>query len=326
MNQISLSAFANFNSAVPWGLWVAIYIWLVGISAGSFLLISWGNLRGNIYLKNVTRLGIILSLSTLLVGLLSIQIDLGHIERFYKLFTSPSPSSVMAWMVWLYTIYFIVLAGLLLVLKRQIPKPFFGFTFVFALAIIVVESLLFFMPPGKHWHSLIFPLHFFTSSLVSAIAALIFVIGFFWPKDEKEQLVKGLAKIAVAIFAINFIIEIIDMVFHANIFDMANWFLILGNIIAIALLAKATSLSVTLASLIGLISVLFSKYNTLISAQIIEPFRGFSKAYSESRLQFSYNPSLFEYLASLGLVCLAVILFYILYKVNEAHTYGAKRS
>ena len=188
MNQVSLSPFANFNSAVPWGLWVAIYIWLVGISAGSFLLVCWGNLKNHLSLKKVTRLGISLSLATLLVGLLSIQIDLGHIERFYKLFTSPSPSSVMAWMVWLYGVYAMILLWSLFKFKKEIPRSFLSFAFVFALVIIVIEALLFARPPGKHWHSLFFLIHFFTSSLVGAIAALIFTTGIFGPKNEKAQL------------------------------------------------------------------------------------------------------------------------------------------
>src|SRR3989338_5824598 len=94
MNQISLGHLANFNSAVPLGLWVAIYVWLVGISAGCFAIVIFGNIINNTYFKQITRLGVILSLATLLAGLLSILVDLDHMERFYKLFTSPSPTSV----------------------------------------------------------------------------------------------------------------------------------------------------------------------------------------------------------------------------------------
>ena len=31
---------ANYGSYVPWGLWVAMYIYFVGLSAGAFLLSS----------------------------------------------------------------------------------------------------------------------------------------------------------------------------------------------------------------------------------------------------------------------------------------------
>ena len=28
---------ANYTSYIPWGLWVALYVYLIGLSAGSFL-------------------------------------------------------------------------------------------------------------------------------------------------------------------------------------------------------------------------------------------------------------------------------------------------
>ena len=313
--MISLTPFTNLNSAVPWGLWVSIYIWLVGISAGSFFLISWGNLKNNLYLKKITRLGLILALSTLLVGLLSIQIDLGHIERFYKLFTSPNPNSVMAWMVWLYGVYFAILVISLLRLNKGIPKSFLIFSFIFALTVIVLESLLFARPPGKHWHSLIFLIHFLTSSLVSSIAALIFMVGILWLKKEKTDLLKGLAKIAIPIIVINLMIEIIEITLHGSISHIENWVLLLGNVIAIALLLKHNPFTITLAGGIELIDVFLSKYNSLLSAQIVEPFKGFGNSYIEPRLGFSYTPSIFEFFVSLVLISLVVSLFYFLYRV-----------
>lgn len=313
--MISLTPFTNLNNAVPWGLWVSIYIWLVGISAGAFMLIAWGNFQDNPHLKKITRLGLTLALSTLLAGLLSIQIDLGHIERFYKLFTSPNPVSVMDLMVWLYGVYFTIIAISLLRLKRGIPKSFFVFSFVFALAVIVLESLLFARPLGKHWHSLIFPIHFFTSSLVSAIASLIFIVGILWIKDKKQELLKGLGKVARSIIVINLIVELIDMFFMGNIIHIESWGLVLGNIIAILLLRKSTPVSITAAGFIELIVILLSKYNSLIFAQIVEPFKGFAKSYIEPRLMFSYAPNGFEFFIAMFLISLAAGIFYFLYKV-----------
>lgn len=317
MNQISLSDLTNFNSAVPWGLWVGIYIWLVGISCGSFFFVMFGNLANIVYLKRITRLGIALAVSTLMAGLLSIQIDLGHIERFYKLFTSPNPSSVMDIMVWLYGGYFLVLAVLLLRLKikGEVPKLFLSPAVIFALVLIVVESLLFAQPPGKAWHSLIFPLHFLISSLLSALAALTFVVGIIWAKAEKLELLKGLSKIMLPIIVLNLGAEVIDSLFHHNITHIDQILLFLGNLIAIALLLKHNVLTITFAGIIELVDTFLSKYNSLISAQLVEPFKGIGSSYIEGRLQFSYAPTAFEYMVSAGLILLAVALFYILYKV-----------
>lgn len=312
--MISITALTNLNNAVPWGLWVSIYIWLVGISAGVFMLVAWLNIQSSQNLKKITRLGLILALSTLCAGLLSIQIDLGRIERFHELFTSPNFGSVMGVMVWLYGVYFAVLAVLLLLLKRGIPKPFFMFSFVFALGLIVVESLLFARPAGKHWHSLVFPIHFLTSSLVSAIAALIFTTGI-WVKDKKAELLNGLGKIAVTLVVINMIVEIIDIVTIGGFGHLISWVLLLGSVIAILLLRKSTPGSITAGGFVELIVILLSKYNSLISVQIVEPFNGFAKSYIENRLMFSYTPNVFEFIVAMFLISLAAGLFYFLYKV-----------
>jgi molybdopterin-containing oxidoreductase family membrane subunit len=313
--MISITALTNLNNAVPWGLWVSIYIFLVGVSAGVLTLIAWGNLQGNPHLKKITRMGLTLALSALLAGLLSIQIDLGHIERFYKLFTSPNPSSVMDLMVWLYGVYFAIIAMLLLRLKRGISKSFFVFSLVFALVVIVLESLLFARPPGKHWHSLIFPIHFFTSSLVSAISVLLFIVGILWIKDKKGELLLGLSKIALLIILINLIVEIIDIFSFGSVVHLGSWVLLSANFIAIALLRKRSPVSITIAGCIGLIVVLSSKYNGLISTQKLEPFKGFAKSYIEPRLMFSYTPNGFEFFVAILLISLAAGLFYFLYRI-----------
>jgi len=145
------NSLVNFNSAVPWGLWVSVYIWLIGISAGTYLIVTLGNATNNERLKRITGLALLLSLVTLPVGLLSIQLDLGHIERFYKLFLRPNPSSVMAWMVFVYGAYFVMLLiALVLNFLRKIPKGFCWIAAIFAAVAIFLESMLFALPPGKH--------------------------------------------------------------------------------------------------------------------------------------------------------------------------------
>lgn len=315
MNQISLGAFANFNSAVPWGLWVSIYLWFVGASAGIFLLVMWGNLVNNPHIPKLNRLATILSLSTLLAGLLSIQIDLGHIERFYKLFLSPSPTSAMAWMVWLYGIYAVILVGTLLKLRKGLPKLFLGLGALFSLAVIVVESLLFAVPPGKQWHSLIFCLHFITSSLGLGIAAIIFIAGALGTKLNKIELLKGLVRISIPLIIINLAVEIMEAISLNHIGHLENRILVVMNLLAVILLLRNNIGVITCGAAIGLLGILLSKYNSLISSQLVEPFKGFGSAYIEPRLGFSYSPSAFEIWVSLALVVSVGVIFYFLHKI-----------
>ncbi len=100
---------AGYGSYVVWGLWVSTYIYLVGLSAGAFLLSSLVYVFGFQRLERVGKLALFTALVTLLTALLAIWFDLGRMERFYKVFTSPNFASMMAWMVWLYTAYFVLL-------------------------------------------------------------------------------------------------------------------------------------------------------------------------------------------------------------------------
>jgi molybdopterin-containing oxidoreductase family membrane subunit len=314
--MISLTPLTNLTSAVPWGLWVVIYVWFIGISAGSLLFIAWINSSGDkLHLKNLSRPGICLALAALLAGMLSILIDLGHIERFYKLFISPSPTSVMAWMVWIYGIYAGVLALLLINLKKGITQVFWKFAFLFALALIVMESLLFALPPGKLWHSPIFSLHFLTSSLGSAITSLILVTAILRIKSEKPGLLEGLSRIALPVIIVNLCVEIIDAVYHGAIGHIERWVLLLSNIFVVTLLLRRRPGTITFAGCLGLITILLSKYSSLVSSQLIEPFKGFSQVYIERRLAFSYAPNMFEFFASVLLIVLAAGIFYLLYKI-----------
>lgn len=317
MSQISLSSFANFSSAVPWGLWAALYIWLIGISAGSFFLAAAGNLAGNAQLKKITRLAAALSLAALLPGLLSIQIDLGHIERFYKLFTSPQLFSPMAWMAWLYTLYLLILAASFRWVGTAIPRPFLFMAAIFSLAVIVVEGFLFAAPPGKHWHSPIFLLHFITCSLVSGIAALIFVAAMTTPREEKRGVLIGLGNIALPMILINLAVEAAAIVLSHNINHIESWVLLSTNVLAIALLIRHNPVAIAIAGCMELADVFLAKYNSLISAQIVEPFKGFGRAYVEPRLIFDYKPSGFEWLATVLIILASAALFYILHRISS---------
>ncbi|MDP3730391.1 MAG: NrfD/PsrC family molybdoenzyme membrane anchor subunit [Candidatus Omnitrophota bacterium] len=316
MNQISLSSLANFNSAVPWGLWVSIYGWLVGISCASYTIVMWANITNNTDVKKLTRLGVMLAISALMAGLLSILVDLGHMERFYKLFVSPNFSSMMAWEVWLYNIYFVLLGAVTLFwLKKEVPRPVSQFSVIFAVSIIIVESLLFAVPPGRAWHSPLFVAHFLTSSLAAGAGALILATAVLWDKNGSEGQLKALAKIAIPLVAVNFIAETAEMISHGALVSAGAALALFAAVLAVVLLRSAKPSSIKLAGLIALVSTLAAKYVSLISAQAVMPYKGFEKAYIEPKLAFSYCPSLPETLMGAGLVVSAAVILYILYKL-----------
>src|SRR3990170_8203670 len=101
---------SGYTSSIPWGLWVGAYVYFVGLSAGAFLLSALIYVFGLRRLEPIGKLALFTALVSLIAALLTIWFDLGHMERFYYVFSRGNPVSMMAWMVWLYTAYFVVLS------------------------------------------------------------------------------------------------------------------------------------------------------------------------------------------------------------------------
>lgn len=100
---------ANYGSYVPWGLWVAAYIYFIGLSAGAFLLSALVYVFQIKLLKPVGKLALFTALVTLVAAMFSIWLDLGHPERAWKLIFKTNFGSMMGWMAWLYSAYFVLL-------------------------------------------------------------------------------------------------------------------------------------------------------------------------------------------------------------------------
>ena len=98
-----------YNTYVPWGLWVAAYIYFIGLSAGAFLMSTLVYVFRIKRLEKIGKLALWTALVTLVAALFSIWLDLGHVWRFWRLILRTNFRSVMGWMIWLYTFYFILL-------------------------------------------------------------------------------------------------------------------------------------------------------------------------------------------------------------------------
>ena len=96
---------------VPWGLWVASYVYFIGLSAGAFLLSSLVYGFGVKQLKPIGRFSLFTAIVTLFMALLMIASDIGMPSRAIEIYLDPNFGSMMAWLVWLYTAYFLLLLG-----------------------------------------------------------------------------------------------------------------------------------------------------------------------------------------------------------------------
>lgn len=237
----------GYGSYVPWGLWVAVYIYFVGLSAGAFLLSTVIYVFGVRRLEPVGRLALFTALVTLLVALFAVWFDLGHMSRFWRVYTSRAWTSMMAWMVWLYTAYFVLLlAELWFALRADLARRAAEPTIAGRLARVLslgrtdlsaaavdrdrrlvrllatigvplatafhggVGALFGVIGARLFWHATIYPLLFLTSALASGAALLTFLTAFWGPgrgTREHRELVAQLATISLGLLALDLLFE-----------------------------------------------------------------------------------------------------------------------
>lgn len=108
----------HLGSIVPWGLWVSLYIYFIGLSAGSFLISTLVYVFGLKQYEPIGRTAVLQALICLILGLFFIWLDLGQPWRAYKVFVSHNWSSVLEWEIHIYLLYITILLGELWLLMR----------------------------------------------------------------------------------------------------------------------------------------------------------------------------------------------------------------
>lgn len=327
--------FVNLGSYVTWGLWVSFYIYLIGLSSGSYIFISMASVFKLKQFDKLKKIGLLTSVVTLACAMFAITLDLGHLERFWYVFIRPTPSSMMSWMVWLYSAYFVLIVlQLYRVFSNQEEKAsaLFKLGFPLAIAIPVCGGSLFGVVGARpYWHSSIFPVLFLFEALLSGISLITLLgIGFGLVKKEGEGLLDILSKVILGLLTANIVLEgsVLavplwgQVAYHIDAVKLVLfgefWWVFwivhvgLGCVLPLYLLLKKRGINgLTWAS--GLIAFTFMsvRLNIVIPALAIPELKGLENAFIEKRLMFSYVPSLNEWQVTLFIAALAIGLFYL---------------
>jgi Ni/Fe-hydrogenase subunit HybB-like protein len=99
-----------YGSYVPWGLWVAFYLFFVGLTAGAFLITIMTYVFGVQRLEKVGPLSAFTVLVALVCEIIFISLDLGQMFRVYRFLITPSFTSLMTWFVIFTNIMLIIYA------------------------------------------------------------------------------------------------------------------------------------------------------------------------------------------------------------------------
>ena len=99
------------GSYIPWGLWVALYLFFLGLSAGAFLVTLMTYLLGMKQFEHIGPLSAFVVLVALICELQFILLDLGQLHRaFYQFFLTPNFTSLMTWMFILFNAMLVIYA------------------------------------------------------------------------------------------------------------------------------------------------------------------------------------------------------------------------
>lgn len=370
---------ANYGSYVPWGLWVSGYIYFIGLSAGAFLLSCLIYVFGIKKLKPIGRIALFAAATTLPMALLCINFDLGHMFRAFEVFTRPDFSSMMSWMIWLYTGYFLLILAELWVemrcdlsqmAERRGPEGILFRVFSLGwkcpsnteeleachhksvrilriLGLIGVPLAIAFhggvgalfgtLSAKPLWHSGLFPILFLTGALVSGGALILAILGITgdFPADKRKEIMLMLGRIVLGLVLFDLLLEFAELsipmwygigpefnALHTMLFGEFWWnfwilHILLGSAIPVLLLVfKPTSRAATFTAGLLIASTFMAvRLNLVVPAQVLEPaFGNLAQAYADSRLKFSYVPSMFEWSIMAFVIALGSGGFYLFKK------------
>jgi Ni/Fe-hydrogenase subunit HybB-like protein len=93
---------------VHWGILVVVYPYLTGLVAGAFILASLVKVFNVKELQPVYRLSLLTALAFIIIAPLPLLLHLGHPERSYEIFLTPNFTSAMAMFGFVYAWYLMV--------------------------------------------------------------------------------------------------------------------------------------------------------------------------------------------------------------------------
>lgn len=115
-------AATDLTSQMPWGAWVAFYIYFVGLSAGAFLLSSLVYVFGMTQFERIGRMALLSAIVSMGVALAFIGADLGRMERAPTTVAHFHWTSPLSWEVRFYVLYIVLLVAELVIALRLHKK------------------------------------------------------------------------------------------------------------------------------------------------------------------------------------------------------------
>jgi len=280
------------------GALIAVYFYLTGLSAGSFVLSTMAFVFGMEKFKPIGKIGVILATLFLVMAPLALLVHVGQPFKSWHLFVHLNITSPITWGSFLLTLYPIncIIYGYFMFKGNQRLTRLFG-TIGIPLAIFVHGYTGFILALGKAralWNTALMPFLFLVSAMVSGIALMILISMVkdrFFSKEKtiNRELVFGLGKMLAAMILIDLFLVLSDvlvlLVSHAEAQEVAHLLLtgkfsvyfiwvenVLGKILPalILLIPRLRNLAtITIASILVVVGIFFMRYVVVLGGEFI---------------------------------------------------------
>ncbi len=280
------------------GTLIAVYFYLTGLSAGSFVLSTLAYVFGMEKYKPIGKVGVILAAMFLIMAPLALLVHVGQPFKSWHLFAYLNPTSPITFGSFLLTLYPInaLIYGFFMFKGNMKMTKLFG-TIGIPLAVFVHGYTGFILALGKAralWNTALMPFLFLVSAMVSGIALMVLISIIkdkFFSKEKKinRQLVFGLGNLLATMILVDLFLVLSDvlvlLVSHAEAQEVAHLLLhgkfsiyflgienVMGKVIPalLLLIPRLRNLgTVTLASILVVIGIFFMRYVVVLGGEFL---------------------------------------------------------
>jgi len=302
LRQVTGYIFPN-EVEIHWSILIVVYPYLTGLVAGAFILASLVKVFNVKEVQPTYRLSLLTALAFLLIAPLPLLLHLGHPERSFEIFLTPQLSSAMAMFGFVYAwylmgvllleIWFEYRRDLVVLAQRSRPPRRYLYRLLSLFSHDISESALAFdrkairvitiigipsafllhgyvgfifgsVKANPWWSSVLMPIVFLMSAIVSGIAMVIFLYMVITPLRGGTIDMRCLDRMASFLFyavLVDFSLEALD--FIHRLYESEESIHILGQLISLKLFMNLVVLQVLLGMLIPLAVLVLARMRHL---------------------------------------------------------------
>lgn len=335
------------SNVIPWGMPIVLAIYLIGLSAGSLILSSLTYVFGREEYRPIARMAVLLAIVLIFGAMISIAVDLGRPEKFWRLFMFfylNNMTSMFAINGILYGGYFaisLVYMGIILANQKKASKIMGFIAVCWAVLVHMGTGAIFgFVAARETWFSPIKPLEFLAAALASGLALLIVVTILTLKLSGRsiyKDVIASLGNMLKLFIILLVILIVLDKLTHlyepargATVFMLSGdyagifWVLQIGLVVILPLIIlfnpkiNKTLKWIIVAAVSVVIGVFFERYYLVIpgAAYPMQFYPGKIEGVYGAVGQFPITPT--EMGLSVGILAFLVLLFLLGLKYLEA--------